>query len=199
MYRQFNIYIYIFKWRLQGRNKNNHSICNSKGYMLVQKAQTLSFIYLCQDKIMYINIYIHVKQDFNIRIKIYLHVSRSACEYIKSNKYWSTSSDTDRKWNIIIIEVHALHHLSIEIFTHTESFARTSRRSSVRFCKVPCSYVSFVFSLSFFFLLNYTNGQCWNCCLQHVCNEKCWHSQYNNHPWITLYEKTLNIILECFA
>ena len=59
--------------------------------MLVQKGQyikmysfTSSFMYLFQDKIIYINIYIHVKQDFNIRIKIYVHVSRSACEYIKS-------------------------------------------------------------------------------------------------------------------
>ena len=42
---------------------------------------------------------------------------------------------------------------------------------------------SFFFLLPLFFLLNYTNGLYWNCCLHHVCNEKCWHSQYNNHPW----------------
>ena len=61
--------------------------------------------------------------------------------------------------------------------------------------EVPNSQ-SFFFSLS---LLNYTSGQCWNCCLHHVCNERCWHSQYNNHPWKTLYEKTLVIIIDCFA
>ena len=153
MYRQFNIYIYIFKWRLQGRNKNNHSICNSKGYMLVQKAQTLSFIYLCQDKIMYINIYIHVKQDFNIRIKIYLHVSRSACEYIKSNKYWSTSSDTDRKWNIIIIEVraptsfeHQDLHTHRELRAHIQEVVSSILQSSV-FLRFFCFFSLFFFSL----------------------------------------------------
>ena len=62
--------------------------------MLVQKGQyikmylfTSSFIYLSQDYNVYIKICTHVKQDVNIRIKIYVHVSRSACEYIKSNKY----------------------------------------------------------------------------------------------------------------
>ena len=150
---------------------------------------------------MYINIYIHVKQDFNIRIKIYLHVPRSACEYIKSNKYWSTSSDMDRKSNIIIIEVRAPRSFEHQdLHTHRELRALIQEVvSSILQSSVFLGFFCFFSLFFFFFLLNYTNGQCWNCCLQHVCNEKCWHSQYNNHPWITLYEKTLNIILECFA
>ena len=78
-------------------------------------------IYLHQVLYIYVKICIHVKQDFNIRIKIYVHVSRSACEYIKSNKYWSTSSYTDRQSNVIskFAYPHQDSHLHIKIRIYT--------------------------------------------------------------------------------
>ena len=145
--------------------------------MLVQKGQyikvylfTSSFIYPCQDQIIYIKICIPVKQDFNKRIKIYVHVSRSACEYIKSNKYWSTSSCTDGQSNTISKFAH--RHRD----PHTPRASRSNPRGR-QFDSAKVPFLSFI--LFFFFLLNYINGKCSNCCLHHVCNEECWRSQYN--------------------
>ena len=81
---------------------DNHSICNSEGYASPKGTiyqdvfiYIKFFISMSRLDYIYIKICTHVKQEFNIRIKIYVHVSRSACEYIKSNKYWSTSPYTD--------------------------------------------------------------------------------------------------------
>ena len=58
---------------------------------------------------------LHVKQDFDIRIKIYVHVSR-CIKYMKSNKYWSSSSYTDRQSYPILIQ-SSRTDIKIRIFT----------------------------------------------------------------------------------
>ena len=60
---------------------------------------------------------LHVKQDFDIRIKIYVHVSRYI-KYMKSNKYWSSSSYTDRQSYIIskFAYRHQDSHFYIKIY-----------------------------------------------------------------------------------
>ena len=127
------------KWRLQWRNKDTHSICNLEGYA-------------CPKGTKGIKICIHVKQDFNIRIKNYVHVSRSACERIKSNKYWSTSSYTDPQSNYIEVRAPTSRFAEhIDPHTHREHRALIQEVvSSI----LPKFGILSCFVFSFFFLLS---------------------------------------------
>ena len=83
------------KWRLQWRNTDTHSICNSEGYacskgtiyedvfIYIKFYISMSRVdYICQDTHTRKTRFQYTYQDLRTRINI-----RS---YIKSNKYWST-------------------------------------------------------------------------------------------------------------
>ena len=121
-----DVFIYIKSYISMSRLDDNISRCTYLHQVLYIYMSRLDdnisrCIYLHHVLYIYVKICIHVKQDFNIRIKIYVHVSRSACEYIKSNKYWSTSSYTDRQSNVIskFAYSHQDSHLHIKIRIYT--------------------------------------------------------------------------------